>query len=143
MRSPSHFTQDNRVVEGLFGVLGKENPGDSSCKASTHGTKRTANEGTDYYADHPEDDTVEPGLHALNSTYDACRQSFIAADEDRVKASTQYFEDTGVIALLCRHDIPLAVASMWTAGEKQFYVFATVGDHPEARTESLENWGPV
>ncbi|KAF9505494.1 hypothetical protein BS47DRAFT_1400330 [Hydnum rufescens UP504] len=50
--------------------------------------------------------------------------SFIAADEDRVKASTQYFEDTGVIALLCRHDIPLAVASMWTAGEKQFYVFA-------------------
>ncbi|KAF9510272.1 hypothetical protein BS47DRAFT_1300358, partial [Hydnum rufescens UP504] len=71
-----------------------------------------------------EDDTVEPGLHAPNSTYDACRQSFIAADEDRVKASTQYFEDTGVIALLCRHDIPLAVASMWTAGEKQFYVFA-------------------
>ncbi|KAF9511868.1 hypothetical protein BS47DRAFT_1298393 [Hydnum rufescens UP504] len=67
---------------------------------------------------------VEPGLHAPNSTYDACRQSFIAADEDRIKASTQYFEDTGVIALLCRHDIPLAVASMWTAGEKQFYVFA-------------------
>ncbi|KAF9511892.1 hypothetical protein BS47DRAFT_1298421 [Hydnum rufescens UP504] len=66
---------------------------------------------------------VEPGLHALNSTYDACWQSFIAADEDCVKASTQYFEDTGVIALLCRHDIPLAVASMWTAGEKQFYVF--------------------
>ncbi|KAF9518170.1 hypothetical protein BS47DRAFT_1278079, partial [Hydnum rufescens UP504] len=65
------------------------------------GPKRTANEGTDYYADHPEDDTVEPGLHAPNSTYDACRQSFIAADEDRVKASTQYFEDTGVIALLC------------------------------------------
>ncbi|KAF9503957.1 hypothetical protein BS47DRAFT_1401906 [Hydnum rufescens UP504] len=88
------------------------------------GPKCTANEGTDYHADHPEDDTVEPGLHAPNSTYDACWQSFIAADEDRVKVSTQYFEDTGVIALLCRHDIPLAVASMWTAGEKQFYVFA-------------------
>ncbi|KAF9502834.1 hypothetical protein BS47DRAFT_1403052 [Hydnum rufescens UP504] len=88
------------------------------------GPKRTANEGTDYYTDRPEDDTVEPGLHALNSTYDACWQSFIAADEDRMKASTQYFEDTGVIALLCCHDISLAVASMWTAGEKQFYVFA-------------------
>ncbi|KAF9518051.1 hypothetical protein BS47DRAFT_1359098 [Hydnum rufescens UP504] len=87
------------------------------------GLKCTANEGTDYYADCPEDDTVEPGLHALNLTYDACQQSFIAADEDRMKASTQYFEDTGVIALLCHHDIPLAVASMWTAGEKQFYVF--------------------
>ncbi|KAF9509115.1 hypothetical protein BS47DRAFT_1280636, partial [Hydnum rufescens UP504] len=65
------------------------------------GLKRTANEGTNYYADHLEDDMVEPGLHALNSTYDACWQSFIAADEDHVKASTQYFEDTGVIALLC------------------------------------------
>ncbi|KAF9511782.1 hypothetical protein BS47DRAFT_1363548 [Hydnum rufescens UP504] len=87
------------------------------------GLKHTANEGTDYYADHLEDDMVEPGLHAPNSTYDACQQSFIAADEDRIKVSTQYFEDTGVIALLCHHDIPLAVASMWTAGEKQFYVF--------------------
>ncbi|KAF9514716.1 hypothetical protein BS47DRAFT_1392291 [Hydnum rufescens UP504] len=77
-----------------------------------------------YYTDRPEDDTVEPGLHALNSAYDACQQSFIAADEDHVKASTQYFEDTGVIALLCHHDIPLAVANMWTAGKKQFYVFA-------------------
>ncbi|KAF9508096.1 hypothetical protein BS47DRAFT_1366186 [Hydnum rufescens UP504] len=67
--------------------------------------------------------SVEPGLHAPNSTYDACQQPFIAADEDHIKVSTQYFEDTGVIALLCRHDIPLAVASMWTAGEKQFYVF--------------------
>ncbi|KAF9508862.1 hypothetical protein BS47DRAFT_1302167, partial [Hydnum rufescens UP504] len=68
------------------------------------GLKHTANEGTNYYADRPEDDTVEPGLHALNSTYDACWQSFIAADEDCMKASTQYFEDTGVIALLCHHD---------------------------------------
>ncbi|KAF9505272.1 hypothetical protein BS47DRAFT_1374324 [Hydnum rufescens UP504] len=102
--------------------------------------KRIRNE--DRRHDHPEDDTVEPGLHAPNSTYDACRQSFIAADEDRVKASTQYFEDTGVIALLCRHDIPLAVASMWTAGEKQFYVFAlleTVLKHYRV----TGNWGPV
>jgi Kyakuja-Dileera-Zisupton transposase len=25
--------------------------------------------------------------------------------------------------MLCQHDIPLLLANMWTAGEKQFYVF--------------------
>lgn len=93
-------------------------------RPSHSGQKRKASEATDYDAEPPEDDKVEPGLRVPNSTYDSCRESFIAADEDRIKASTQYFEDTGVMALLCRHDSPLAAASMWTAGEKQFYVFA-------------------
>ncbi|KAF9520670.1 hypothetical protein BS47DRAFT_1357464 [Hydnum rufescens UP504] len=92
--------------------------------ANSTPTNASANAPATILTYHPEDDTVGPGLHALNLTYDACWQSFIAADEDCIKASTQYFEDTGVIALLCHHDIPLAVASMWTAGEKQFYVFA-------------------
>ncbi|KAF9503322.1 hypothetical protein BS47DRAFT_1374480 [Hydnum rufescens UP504] len=26
--------------------------------------------------------------------------------------------------MLCQHDIPIFLANMWTAGEKQFYVFA-------------------
>jgi hypothetical protein len=93
-------------------------------RPSRSGQKRKANESGEDHVDPTEDDKVEPGLHAPNSTYDACRESFIAADEDRIKASTQYFEDTGIMALLCRHDCPLAAASMWTAGEKQFYVFA-------------------
>ena len=58
--------------------------------------------------------------------YDACGQSFIAADGDRVKASTRMFEDTGVMAMLCRHDIPLFLVNMWTPGEKQFYAFALI-----------------
>jgi Kyakuja-Dileera-Zisupton transposase len=71
-----------------------------------------------------DEDKVEDNLEMLNSTYRACGKSFIAADGDRVKASTQYFSDTGVLAMLCRHDIPLVIASMWTTGEKQFYAFA-------------------
>ncbi|KAF9504260.1 hypothetical protein BS47DRAFT_1368918 [Hydnum rufescens UP504] len=71
-----------------------------------------------------EGDKVERNLNMPNSTYRACGESFIAADGDQIKALTQYFSDTGVLAMLCRHDIPIFMANMWTAGEKQFYVFA-------------------
>lgn len=73
-----------------------------------------------------EDDKVEPGLNVPNSVLDGCEKSFIAADGDRIKASTQYFDDTGVMACLCRHDIPLFLVNMRTAGEKQFYAFALI-----------------
>ncbi|KAF9504947.1 hypothetical protein BS47DRAFT_1368427 [Hydnum rufescens UP504] len=71
-----------------------------------------------------EGDKVKRNLNMPNSTYRACGESFIAANGDRIKASTQYFSDTGVLAMLCQHDIPIFLANMWTAGEKQFYVFA-------------------
>ena len=58
--------------------------------------------------------------------YDACGQSFIAADGDHVKASTCMFEDTSVMVMLCRHDVPLFLVNMWTPGEKQFYAFALI-----------------
>jgi hypothetical protein len=73
-----------------------------------------------------EDDKVELGLNVPNSVLDGCEKSFVAADGDRIKASTQYFDDTGVMACLCRHDIPLCLANMRTAGEKQFYAFALI-----------------
>ena len=91
------------------------------CSGQKHKAKESVEDNT---GDPQEDDKVEQGLHAPNSTYDACQESFIVADEDHIKASTQYFEDTGMMALLCHHDIPLFAASMWTAGKKQFYVFA-------------------
>ncbi|KAF9506841.1 hypothetical protein BS47DRAFT_1280706, partial [Hydnum rufescens UP504] len=97
-------------------------PEKSSARA---GQKRKANETVESEAHAVEDeDKVEDDLKMPNSTYTACGESFIAADGDRVKASTQYFSDTGVLAMLCRHDIPLVIASMWTAGEKQFYACA-------------------
>src|SRR6266511_3605273 len=39
-----------------------------------------------------------------------------------MKASTQFFADTGLMAMLCRHDRVLFLANMTSAGEKQHYV---------------------
>lgn len=73
-----------------------------------------------------EDDVLEPHMTIPKSALDACGQSFVAADGERVKASTRFFDDTGLMALLCRHDRVLYVANMWTAGEKQFYALALI-----------------
>jgi hypothetical protein len=59
-----------------------------------------------------------------NSALEGCKDSFIAADERRTKASTKFFSDTGLMALLCRHDRVLWLANMTTAGESQFYSLA-------------------
>ncbi|KAF9520952.1 hypothetical protein BS47DRAFT_1370186 [Hydnum rufescens UP504] len=86
-----------------------------------------------------EDDAVEPGMNVPNSVLDTCGDSFVAADGDRVEASAQWFDDTGLMALLCRHDIALYVANMRTAGEKQFYAFALV----TALFKELPEWWTV
>ncbi|KAF8334705.1 uncharacterized protein EI90DRAFT_2914624 [Cantharellus anzutake] len=72
------------------------------------------------------DDRRELNLPVPNSTYDACSESFIAADGERIKASTDYFANTGVMGILCRHDIPLFLVNIQTAGEKQHYLFALI-----------------
>ena len=74
-------------------------PEKSSAQA---GQKQKANETMESEAHAVEDeDKVEDNLKMLNSTYSACGESFIAADGDCVKASTQYFSDTGILAMLC------------------------------------------
>jgi hypothetical protein len=52
---------------------------------------------------------------------DGCEASFTAADAAREKASTQFFDDTALMALLCRHDHVLWIANMRSAGEKRHY----------------------
>ena len=69
----------------------------------------------------PEND-VEPGLHVPASVLNECRDSFVAADSNRIKASTLFFSDTGLMALLCRHDRVLWLVNMTSAGEKQHFV---------------------
>ncbi|KAF9512992.1 hypothetical protein BS47DRAFT_1393737 [Hydnum rufescens UP504] len=69
---------------------------------------------------------IEPGMNLPNATYDACRDSFIAADGDQIKASSTFFDSTGVMAMLCHHDRPLLLANLKTAGEKQFYAFVLI-----------------
>ncbi|KAJ7327954.1 hypothetical protein DFH08DRAFT_710067 [Mycena albidolilacea] len=60
------------------------------------------------------------------SVLDGCEASFKAADEKREKASTEFFEDTALMGLLCRHDRVLWVVNMHSAGEKQFNVIALI-----------------
>ncbi|TFK60259.1 hypothetical protein BDN72DRAFT_779639 [Pluteus cervinus] len=69
-----------------------------------------------------EEDEIEKGMKLPPSVLDGCEASFTAADERREKASTQFFEDTGLMALLCSHDRPLWLVNMRSAGEKQYYM---------------------
>ncbi|KAG6905067.1 hypothetical protein DXG01_005303, partial [Tephrocybe rancida] len=73
-----------------------------------------------------QEDRVEGGLRVPNSVLDGCESGFTAADEHRMKANTQFFDDTALMALLCRDDIVLFLANMCSAGEKQHYVMALV-----------------
>ncbi|KAG6901246.1 hypothetical protein DXG01_001263, partial [Tephrocybe rancida] len=73
-----------------------------------------------------EEDRIEGGLHVPNSVLDGCESGFTATDERRAKASTQFFDDTALMALLCRHNIVLFLANMRSAGEKQHYVISLI-----------------
>src|ERR1700676_1680265 len=80
-------------------------------------------------------------MSVSNSVLDTCGDLFIAADGDRIKASTQRFDDMGLMAMLCQHDSPIYIANMRTAGKKQFYAFALIsvllGDLPKDWTVGL------
>ncbi|KAI6100892.1 hypothetical protein EV401DRAFT_2080701 [Pisolithus croceorrhizus] len=66
-------------------------------------------------------DSFEDGMRVPMSVLDGCGDSFHAADENQKKASTNFFADTGLMALLCRHDHVLWLVNMTSAGEKQHY----------------------
>jgi Kyakuja-Dileera-Zisupton transposase len=68
-----------------------------------------------------EPDGFEGPMKVPSSVLDECHESFLAADEKRQKASTQFFSDTGLMALLCRHDHVLWLVNMTSAGERQHY----------------------
>jgi hypothetical protein len=69
-------------------------------------------------------DRYEAGMCVPTSVLNRCNDSFVAADEKREKASTQFFTDTGLMALLCCHDCPLWTINMTSVGEKQYNVVA-------------------
>ncbi|KAI6101077.1 hypothetical protein EV401DRAFT_1894232 [Pisolithus croceorrhizus] len=66
-------------------------------------------------------DSFEDGMRVPMSVLDGCGDSFHAADENWKKASTNFFADTGLMALLCHHDHVLWLVNMTSAGEKQHY----------------------
>lgn len=55
---------------------------------------------------------------------DECEKSYEAARGTNVKTSMQKHDDAGVMALVCRHDIPLFLANIDTPGEQQKYAVA-------------------
>ncbi|KAJ7453455.1 hypothetical protein FB451DRAFT_1185263 [Mycena latifolia] len=69
-----------------------------------------------------EDSYEGANLKVPRLVLDKCESSFKAADEKREKASTKFFDDTGIMGLLCHHDRVLWLVNMRTAGEKQYYV---------------------
>ncbi|KAJ7066078.1 hypothetical protein C8F01DRAFT_980902 [Mycena amicta] len=69
----------------------------------------------------PQEDGYEGHLKVPTSGLDACEASFKAADESREKASTKFFAETGLMGMVCRHDIVLFLVNMESAGEKQYY----------------------
>ncbi|KAI6097143.1 hypothetical protein EV401DRAFT_2062187 [Pisolithus croceorrhizus] len=73
-----------------------------------------------------EEDEYELGMRIPTSVLKSCNESFTAADEKHQKASTQFFSDTGVMALLCHHDHVIHLANMTSAGEKQHYALALI-----------------
>ncbi|KAH0832248.1 hypothetical protein J3R83DRAFT_13222, partial [Lanmaoa asiatica] len=57
---------------------------------------------------------------------DSCESSYEAADGKKQKTSMESFDDTGLMALICRHDIPLFFANIDTPGEQQKYALALI-----------------
>ncbi|KIM51898.1 hypothetical protein SCLCIDRAFT_142286, partial [Scleroderma citrinum Foug A] len=55
---------------------------------------------------------------------DSCESSYEAADGKKKKASMDNFNDMGLMALICRHDIPLFFANINSPGKQQKYAVA-------------------
>jgi hypothetical protein len=72
-----------------------------------------------------------------NEILDDCEKSFKAAQESRSKASKNFFDDTGLMALICRHDRVLFLANLQSTGEKQHYALALLA---ALFKELPENW---
>ncbi|KAH7100407.1 hypothetical protein BKA62DRAFT_597620, partial [Auriculariales sp. MPI-PUGE-AT-0066] len=70
-------------------------------------------------------------VRPANDILDECEASFLAAQEHVTKASKNYYSDTGLMALLCRHDRVLFIANMTTPGERQFTALALLKELEE------------
>jgi hypothetical protein len=67
-----------------------------------------------------------PGLFMPNYIYNYCSTRFLAAGELNKKAEASVFEDTGLMALVCRHDRPLFMVTLQDPGERQYNAVALV-----------------
>ncbi|KAJ7080149.1 hypothetical protein B0H15DRAFT_953635 [Mycena belliarum] len=117
----SHFIDEEDAARTEAYVDGVRN---ASAADTRHEKRQKAMR--DALAEEPSDGYEHPLLRLPTSTLDACESSFTAANENREKASAQFFEDTAIMGMICRHDRVLWLVNMHSAGEKQFNVFALV-----------------
>jgi hypothetical protein len=75
-----------------------------------------------------EDDENEqlPGLQLPNYVYDSCTSRFLAAKDGNQKAEKSIFADTGLMALICRHDRILFMVNLQDPGERQYNALALI-----------------
>lgn len=59
-----------------------------------------------------------------NEAVDECESSHTAGSGANTKTNMDKFDDSGMMALVCRHDIPLFLANIDTPGEQQKYGIA-------------------
>jgi hypothetical protein len=57
---------------------------------------------------------------------DECEKAHKAANGDKETTTSEKFDDNGLMALVCRHDIPLFFANIDTPGEQQKYAVALI-----------------
>ena len=56
----------------------------------------------------------------------ACEALYEATDGNKHKADINFYDDTGLMALICRHDIPLFFANIDSPGEQQKYAITLI-----------------
>ncbi|KAG6863081.1 hypothetical protein C0991_008337, partial [Blastosporella zonata] len=57
---------------------------------------------------------------------DECKSTHVAGSGLNLKTNMEKFDDGGVMALVCRHNIPLFLANIDTPGEQQKYAAALI-----------------
>ena len=57
---------------------------------------------------------------------DQCEGSYKAADGQKQETAMDNFDDSGVMALICCHDIPLFLANIDMPGKQQKYSMALI-----------------
>lgn len=121
-RRLKHAGSGDQPVLGAFSyILTQEEVGRTKLYVEQATGKRKKVFADDEAAD-PE--AIEPGLALPNHIYSGCKKRFFAADEDNKKAEASVFSDTGLMAMVCRHDRVLFVANLRDAGEKRYYALA-------------------
>jgi hypothetical protein len=119
--SPDTLQDVERLVSQLRGLRTSQSAKGKRKRADTRDDSEAPAE-----EDHNQEDGYDSHMPIPHSVLKECTENFLAADEACTKASTQFFDDTGVMALLCRHDQVLWVVNMKSASEKQFYALALI-----------------